>query len=72
MDIKGNNFTSKKHCYTRWTIFGFPLQGKQPIVEVMENIFSVTTFANIVKKTSATTFVCRIGGFGACYNEYLL
>ena len=72
MDIKGNNFTAKKHCYTRWTIFAFPLQGKWHVVEVIEKKISVTTFANIVKKTSTTTFVCRIGGFGACYNEYFL
>ena len=72
MDIKGNNFIAKKHCYTRWTIFAFPLQRKQPVVEVIKKVFSVTTFTNIVKKTSTTTFVCRIGGFGACYNEYFL
>jgi hypothetical protein len=35
-----------------------PLQGKYPLAEAIKEVFSVIKLEKIVKKTSATTFVC--------------
>ena len=44
------------------------LQGKDPLVEVIKEVFSVIKLAKIVKKTYATTFVYGYGGFGRAFN----
>jgi hypothetical protein len=43
------------------------LQGKDPLVEVIVEVFSVTKLAKIVKKTSAKTFVFGSGCFCGDY-----
>ena len=49
-------------------IFEFPLQGKDPIAEVIKEVFSVIKLAKIVKKTFSTTFIFGNGGFGGDFN----
>ena len=44
------------------------LQGKDPVAEVVKEVFSVIKLAKIVKKTYATTFVSGNGGFGRAFN----
>ena len=44
------------------------LQGKNPLAEVVKEVFSVIKFAKIVKKTFSTTFVFGNGGFGGASN----
>ena len=45
------------------------LQGKDPLVEVIKEVFSVIKLAKIVKKAFATTSVYGYGGFGGAFNE---
>ena len=44
------------------------LQGKDPLAEVIKEVFSVIKLAKIVKKTYATTSVSSNGGFGGDFN----
>ena len=44
------------------------LQGKDPLAEVIKEVFSVIKLAKIVKKTYATTFVYGYEGFGGAFN----
>ena len=44
------------------------LQGKDPLAEVIKEVFSVIKLAKIVKKTYATTSVSGNGGFGGAFN----
>ena len=44
------------------------LQGKDPLVDVIKEVFSVIKLAKIVKKTFATTSVYGYGGFGGAFN----
>ena len=49
--------------------FHLALQGKDPLAEVIKEVFSVRKLAKIVKKTFATTSVYGYGGFGRAFNE---
>ena len=44
------------------------LQGKDPLAEVIKEVFSVIKLARIVKKTFATTSVYGYRGFGGAFN----
>ena len=44
------------------------IQGKDPLAEVIKEVFSVIKLAKIVKKTYATTFFYGNGGFGRYFN----
>ena len=44
------------------------LQGKDPLVEVIKEVFSVIKMAKIVKKTFSTTSVYGYGVFGRDFN----
>ena len=44
------------------------LQGKDPLVKVIKEVFSVIKLAKIFKKTFATTFVYGYKGFGGAFN----
>ena len=46
-----------------------PLQGKDPVVEVIKEVFSVIKLVKIVKKTFSTTSLYGYGGFGRNFNE---
>ena len=46
----------------------YPLQGNDPLVEVIKEDFSVIKLAKIVKKTFSTTFVYGYRGFGGAFN----
>ena len=46
----------------------FSLHGKDPLAEVIKEVFSVIKLAKIVKKTFATTSVYGYGGFGRAFN----
>ena len=45
------------------------IQGKDPLVEVIKEVFSVIKLAKIVKKTFSTTSVYGYGGFGGAFNK---
>ena len=44
------------------------LQGKDSLVEVIKEVFSVIKLAKIVKKTFSTTYVFGNRGFGRAFN----
>ena len=48
---------------------GEALQRKDPLVEVIKEVFSVIKLAKIVKKTFATTSIYGYGGFGGAFNR---
>ena len=45
-----------------------PLQGKDPLAEVIKEVFSVIKLAKMVKKTFSTTSILGYGGFGESFN----
>ena len=45
------------------------LQGKDPLAEVIKEVFSVIKLAKIVRKTFATTYVYGYRGFGEAFNK---
>ena len=47
------------------------LQGKDPLAEVIKEVFSVIKLAKIVKKQYATTSIFGNGGFGGAFNRNL-
>ena len=46
-----------------YVCFNVTLQGKDPLVEVIKEVFSVIKLAKIIKKTFATTSVYGYEGF---------
>ena len=44
-------------------------QGKDPLVEVIKEVFSVIKLAKIVKNTFATRSIYSYGGFGRAFNK---
>ena len=48
--------------------FHLALQGKDPLAEVIKEVFSVIKLAKIVKKTFFTTSVYGYRGFGGAFN----
>ena len=49
-------------------IFNKTIQGKDPLAEVIKEVFSVIKLTKIVKKTFSTTSVYGYGGFGGAFN----
>ena len=49
-------------------VYQLSLQGKDPLAEVIKEVFSVIKLAKIVKKTYATTSVSGNEGFGGAFN----
>ena len=45
-----------------------PLQGKDPLAEVIKEVFSVIKLAKIVKKTFSTTSIFGNEGFSGDFN----
>ena len=45
------------------------LQGKDPLVEVIKEVFSVVKLAKIVKNTFSTTLVYGYRRFGGAFNK---